>query len=318
MSSAAAARFDETSTVDGMLSYVRDLVVPSLVTMLRALVNDIEQDHLLTSASSNLVVHYTSMTTIESMLQAIPEGTNASLRLYDSVSFNDPEEGTYFDRILALPQEHAWLLDERGHSNHAYITSFIRPPSDGKTDGSDDLVFWLSYGDRGEGCSLKVAVKPNRLRKVLYGPAHGDRIREPLLPILEAIGPLAATSFPVKKLLASTVWESLETIRYLYKSEAHEHEKECRFVVPQSSVGQQHLVFRPEWQQHSLVKLRHYVMHRDLDARNIMASNSRITIGPSVAHPESVLLYLETLKQRAGWTGSHPEITVSRIPYRKS
>ena len=44
-------------------------------------------------------VHYTSLSTLVSMLKKSADGSNDYLRMYDSAHFNDPDEGQYLVRI---------------------------------------------------------------------------------------------------------------------------------------------------------------------------------------------------------------------------
>ena len=117
------------------LNYVSDMVVPKLQNVLRDRCGKIEERHKLKEPKDrqeNFVIHYTSLDTLVSMLQHEAKNRqnatgeqNASLRLYDSVHFNDPDEGNYFFYNLNLPQKYAWLGKKK--ESHAYIASFIFP-----------------------------------------------------------------------------------------------------------------------------------------------------------------------------------------------
>ena len=128
------------------------------------------------------VTHYTSLAAVTSMLRALTEGQEASLRLYDSVHCNDPDEGNYLVRGLSSDSTHRWLA--RGSAaGHAYITSFV--DGQGKPDMSDDLVFWGPYGKDGSGCSMTLNVSQTLLRKVLYGPANVGVAKKTLKSVLD-------------------------------------------------------------------------------------------------------------------------------------
>ncbi len=152
------------------------------------------------------------------------EGRSASLRLYDSVHFNDPDEGIYFNRNLNLVKEHE-LLKAR-NAPHAYITSFIAPCPDIERDVSDDLVYWCAYGKDGEGCSLKLSVPGNRLLRVLYGTDEVKRTDQLLKSVLdtlyETLNPLVSISgqpiIDVQEKLVGRIVGYLEKIRYLFKA----------------------------------------------------------------------------------------------------
>lgn len=253
---------------------------------------------------------------------------NASLRLYDSVHFNDPDEGNYFYRNLNLRKKYAWLGEKR--ESHAYIASFILPdPKNKKRDMSDDLVFWRTYGKEGEGCSLKLRIPRDRLRKVLYGPNEVKCTGKDLRPVLEAIHPLVSIRKPslkkeVREKLVEVIWKSLEKICYLYKSEAYEYESECRFVIPELEieiVDKDKICFEDQEQNNSTPRIRHYYEDDALKVKNILTTGSLITLGPCVPYPynmsyyHNMSYYLGNLLRKAGLFG--PEIKISEISYRK-
>ena len=293
--------------------YVSHIVLPPLEDLLKELVLEVDKQHRLHDVKDNLVVHYTSLNTIESLLEAPSHTQRPSLRLHDSSNFNDPEEGADFLRLLRLPQKHQWLLEST--VTHAYIASFIIPKS--KRDVSDELQYWVAYGDQGRGCSLQLNVPTERLRTVLYGSKLNRGIRNNLVAVLNILHPLVGIP-SLRDILTATVWKHLGKVRYLYKHRSYDYEKECRFVVPEFDVELDEIAFAREPQDGTLVRVRHYVLNSVLDASTILATGSRITIGPDVPNPANVAFYLETLKRRAGWTGSDPEIRISKIPYRSS
>lgn len=110
------------------------------------------------------VIHYTSIENLMSILDSADKksaGKNKNqtminkgkkdkkgfLRLYDTVHFNDPDEGNFFVRNLSC--EYRWLREEaeeitRERQEYAYVASFILPRED--KDMSDNLVFWREYG----------------------------------------------------------------------------------------------------------------------------------------------------------------------------
>ena len=121
------------------MEYVTDHVVPALEGVLKDLCPKIEKRHSIDRLEEG-VIHYTSINTLVSMLQqaaknkqnaakdeqeASKDEQNASLRLYDSVHLNDPDEGNYFYPNLNLPKKHTWLGENK--ESHAYIASFILP-----------------------------------------------------------------------------------------------------------------------------------------------------------------------------------------------
>lgn len=321
------------------LGYVDGIVIPELRNVLKDLCPKIEERHKIDEPEGrqeNFVIHYTSIGTLVSMLQqkvknkqnVAKDEQDASLRLYDSVHFNDPDEGNYFYRNLNLPKKYDWL--DKKKESHAYITSFIIP--DLKRDMSDNLVFWRTYGKEGEGCSLKLRILRDRLRKVLcdadelrkvlYGADEVKRTGKLLRPVLDALYPLVSIrkrsqKKKVREELAEVIWKYLEKIRYLYKSEAYEYERECRFVIPEPESDADKDKIRFEYkEQNNSPDVRHYYEHENLKVENILTTDSLITIGPRVSHPYNMSYYIKSLLTKAGLVG--PEIKLSKIFYRKT
>ncbi len=161
-----------------------------------------------------------------------------------------------------------------GNPSHAYIASFISPLSNNGRDMSDNLVFWRTYGREGEGCSLKLSVPSCRLRKVLYG-ADAARVTEcAILPILAILSPLAGIDEHTQRILTEAIWEPLERVRYLYKSEAYDYEDEHRFVVHKSDVDEGDICFDYSGNGDGQMRVRHYCEQEDLNIHKILVSGT--------------------------------------------
>ena len=311
------------------MDYVTDYVVPALEDVLKDLCPKIEKRHSIGRLEEG-VIHYTSINTLVSMLQQAAKNKqnaakdeqesskdeqNASLRLYDSVHLNDPDEGNYFYPNLNLPKKHTWLGENK--ESHAYIASFILP--DLKRDMSNNLIFWPTYGKEGEGCSLQLDIPSCRLLKVLYGANHVKETRKLLLPVLNSLRPLVSIrkqliKKKVQKKLAEAIWRYLEKIRYLYKSKDYDHEHECRFIIPELDANKNKICFEPK-KQNNYLDVRHYYEHEALKVEKILTTDSLIMIGPCVPYPYNTSYYLKILLNKAGLPG--PKIKISKIPYRK-
>ena len=155
---------------------------------------------------------------------------------------------------------------------------------------SDNLVFWRAYGKEGAGCALSLHA-PSGLREVSYGPDSEKAkptVKE-LRSILDLLGPLKIDnpSMPegVQKKLAESVCQSLERIRYLYKSKAYEHENECRFVLLESDIDKDKICFEYQDRNNSPARLRHYYDHENFQIKDLMKSGSSATLGPCVRLP---------------------------------
>ena len=299
--------------------FVEEVLAPQVEGLLRQAFERIDHLHAFESERGNLVIHYTRATTVEALLAGAAARLDPSFRLYDSASFNDPDEGEFFVRNLSLPRQHRWIL--QSNTSHAYVVSFIIP--DARLTLSDDLMFWRTYGREGEGCSLVLSIPPSRLRKILYGRQHVQAARGVLLPFLDVLHPLVAgPASPSKALLktelGAAVWRVLAKVKYLYKSDAYCYERECRVVVPESEAQPKGIEFENEKTNGSIFRIRHYVEDPDLHFREMVATGSRIILGPCIERPDSLRFYFETLKRLGGWTGRDPTITKSRIVYRRT
>ncbi len=207
---------------------------------------------------------------------------------------------------------------------HAYIASFIRPDAERaeRNPVSDDLVYWRTYGKEGEGCSLTLTVPSCRLRKVLYGTDKvkcTDLLLKSVLDLLyDSLSPLI--SIPEQPIdvqeLTGIVVGHLEKIRYLYKDEAYQYEKECRFVFPESDTDKEQICFEYGGQCNTPTRIRHYYEDKDLEIEEILGSGSSITLGPCVPDRENVRYYVDTLLYKAKLRNT--EIKISKIRYRKS
>ena len=297
------------------------------------------------SNSNFLAIHYTSIGTLVSMLQHTTEDKdhvtnknnhvnnrkNNILRAYDSVHFNDPNEGKFFDRNSS--KDYKLLLGKEQH--HAYVASFIRPSSKDKNgDMDDNLVFWRTYGKDGEGCSLSLMIDSSCLQKVVYGQDQMIKNMEDFVPMLcglsklkisiEKIHPAAQKLLETK--IAEITWESLEKIRYLYKSEAYKYENECRFILTESDIdkdkkdkgdqekGRQ--IRYEYWRNSNPACLRHYYEHEKLKMESMLTTGSRIVLGPCVSEVDDVRRSIKNLLERASLFGI--DVIDSGIDYRKS
>lgn len=306
------------------ITYVSESVVPPLKAVLKDVVKEIQENHMFRDNARDFVIHYTSIAALLDMLQSpSKDEEDSSLRLYDSVHFNDPNEGKYLERNLK--KQFSWLQDQNGlegqRRSHAYIASFIifNPEKDEK-DMRDNLVFWRTYGYEGEGCSLLLHIPLRRLRKVLYGPNGTEQTGCMLRAVLDMLKPLVdierqPLQQEIRSRLSAVVWQSLEEVRYLYKSEAYAYEKECRFVIPESAVCKDKICFEYQERNNYPGIVRHYCEDEILKISTVLGSGSSITLGPRVSDADNVRYCLETLIKRKKLPVS--KINISEISYRK-
>ena len=315
---AGLERLKQHGSVSG--AYVEGMILPELGNVMGGILSRIEERHRIPSEAENVTVwvtHYTSLSAATSMLREMAHGQDAVLRLYDTTHCNDPDEGNHLVRELSSNDGYLWLARESS-VGHAYITSFV-----GGRDGmdmSDNLVFWRTYGNDGKGCSLTVAVRADLLRQVFYSGKDIEPTKQMLLPVLDAMAPLARADESCAKLISGAFWKHLEGVRYLYKDEAYHHEDEHRIAIPAASseIDPDRIQFQPHEPGGPSVEVRHYYEIDGLALGQILSSGSKLMLGPAAKDSYSVCLYLNDLKRRALLRNpdlSNFEINVSKIRY---
>ena len=308
-------RSAESSDLEYLLNTV---VCRELKVALKDLCLQIEERYKVVESKNrdqNFIIHYTGINALFSMLQSVNgDDDQSTLRLYDSIHSNDPSEGNYL--LRNLPAEYRWLgsADVR----HAYIASFIMPNCKKETD--NDLVFWRTYGQEGQGCSLTLSAPFSLLRRVLYGPVEVKSTIDAMVPVLDLLSSLLVNDNPstrrrIQERLAEIFWRSMERIRYLHKSVEYSFERECRIVILSSEVAEDDIQLEYQDRTNSDARIRHFYEHDDLNMKKLLISGSSITLGPCVPFPENVKYCIEVLKNRIGLAG--PIVKISDIDYRK-
>ena len=302
--------------------YLEREVISLLRKALTEVLPDIQRLHEVQEDSDDgkaKCVHYTTIGVLMQLLQSESATTAGTIRLYDSMHLNDPDEGNYLPRRISAESQFAWLTDQHEFltldevdspvNEIAYLASFVAGDK-----ATDNLVFWRTYGCEGRGCSIVCSFEPKNVRNVLYGDAVKQTI-DLLRPILTAITPIvAANDESVAALLAETVWASLRGILYLYKSEAYDYERERRCVLPSSEVKPEEICYEYQDKPLEMPRIRHYVERPELAFNDLLPSGSLITIGPCVPQPTHVRRRLSTIANRT--LAGQPEVRRSGIPYR--
>ena len=300
---------------------LQDTVVPRLNDVFRAKFVEIDRFHDL-GTEAREIIHYTSLDMLVSVLRDKAEGKDSFVRMYDSFHLNDPEEGQYLVRHIEPIDQSAWLQEKR--NLHAYVASFVVPDDnkDQELRDEDNLKYWLAYGQRGRGCSIRFPVGHDRFRRVLYGQEKATRTLErlDLSSIWNCLDPLIdnrnqVVSRVAEVLLSEVMRKNMARILYLYKDDAYKYEQECRAVKSVLEIDDEDIRFERLEQLASPQSLRHYYDDSDLSIDRILVTDSLITIGPLVARPDNVMYYITTLLERARLRG--PKIRVSRIPYEE-
>ena len=213
------------------------LVMPALDQAMKFLAPEIEGLHMVhddVEGATSRATHYTRLETVLNMLSQEISGSTASLRLYDSLHCNDPEEGDYLVNYLSSAPERLWLA-EGSSGGHAYIASLIMDEQE--RDLSNELVFWRTYGDEGSGCSLTMVVETKLLRRVFYGERQVKPTRDLLSQVLDELQPVAERYESLRSEISRTIWRRLEAVRFLYKNSAYDFENEWRVVLTTDSPG---------------------------------------------------------------------------------
>lgn len=123
------------------------------------------------------LAHYTSLEAIVSMLQS----SDGGLRLFDSSTMNDPEEGrTTSDGRAILHQlneefgKDSWPWKRYGSANICCFVGITQKEDKGIEVG-DDLLFWRLYGNECRGVSIAIAahkstelVSTSVIQRVMY------------------------------------------------------------------------------------------------------------------------------------------------------
>ena len=281
------------------------------------------------------VVHYTSIDVLVKMFESLMPGRERNfLRLYDTLHFNDPEEGKYLLENITDDRRQNLIS---ASSPFAYVASFVEvAQDDSERDVSDDLYFWRAYGRDGRGCALTLNLPARILLRVKYGPLKDydasarsieDGIRDYIASVKDALDPILnivsenadvgeLQSFLRGKLNEMTI--GIYGVRlYLHKSEAYKYEQEVRVVEITPGIRKQSN--EPIFEYHGQdiaggFKVRHYREHPCLRADNLLNTGSVVTLGPCVSDKESLEYYLDHLKRKTGFVGT--AIRRSRVSYR--
>ena len=302
-----------------------------LLTDLKIKVKDYdEEERLVDTDTRQYLAHYTSLETIYSIIsnneqhkldnyddqekkkldypQDCKQDSLGYLRLYDSQSLNDPDEGDYLKK--RIHNKHQWLKKGKQKTS-AFICSFVS----GGEDIGDKLQYWQSYGVDGLGCSIQPSeefLSNAWYRRVKYGQ-DGIADIDKKFQTYFRLGKDLYRKLPsngLKGKFATEFWGVFDRIKFLYKNDDYNHEKEFRCVVIPDIGEVIGYDFKTEGPY-----LRRYKLHKDFQAKVLLASGSKIIIGPRVQDKERVCLYLKELAVQSDLEGV--EFIPSVIPYQK-
>ena len=315
-------------------SYIGSVVAPILTGYLSNVAALLDAAHKVKNEAGQRhvqVVHYTSIETIFRILRDAasnarngknnderprePEPPGGYLRLYDTAHFNDPDEGNHIIHALNADRQYDWLTEHGGA--YAYIASFM--PVGAKENIADDLVLWRTYGDEGEGCSIKVSIPAAHLREVNYSAENTRRAAGKVNRILSIVQPLLdfgddAAREEVRRVFAESFREGLGKVQFLHKAPAFRHENEYRVVMTRKDFTEDDISFHYRRSYGPSGHLRHYYEHPALGVGEMIVSGSEVTVGPRVLAKEDVRNSLEILVRRAKLE-QRLKVKVSRQPF---
>ena len=290
------------------------------------------------------LVHYTTLATLTSMLGVVKaaeekyklatrvrtgvaepyDGSVGYLRLYDTFSSNDPNEGGFFVKSadetgnFRNTYSAVWSLFKDRSAAPAYQTS-LTYVSDAAE--ADKLMFWRTYGREGTGCALAFPTVSfegqGNLFLVRYGKDAVARCLGVLSELLKEYSEVpGAPDFPSMSVseLPKPLVNVLSPLVYLYKSEAYEYEKEVRIVIPFADL-ENGLYLQGQSATGMPVAWRHFAEVPSLHVRRLFMSESRIILGPTVESAANVQFVLEKLLLERELYG--PKVEQSTISYRR-
>ena len=302
------------------------------------------------STPKQSLVHYTSWKRTLAILEARDE---PSLRMYNYEHANDPQEGKLWRFVFHelkdkakwldkyLPEHEIELLKSGRSTGSTFGLSFssgtseVEDSSDtsevedsGISGVEDNLTFWRLYGNDGEGCSFKVTGRPSsRIYKVRYlnedginvnaneknedGSTEGtdEKIDWRVASHLDEL--LANSQVLVERAggdIAMNIATGIRRIfggyHHLAKSAYFEDEREWRMieVAPKAEV-------QYDVDERGVVK--RYIKGPLL--KDVLISNSSITIGPRVPNSGAARAYVEYLLRKRKIL--LPDVKLSRQAY---
>ena len=286
------------------------------------------------------LVHYTTLETLVSMLGintsdgeayvlagSTPDADGARvshwrghLRLYDTFSANDPNEGRFFlqsaDPHGSFRQHYqaVWQLFENQSARPAYQTSLMQANGVGQVD---DLVFWRTYGHDGAGCALAFPKSTtlgglDKLYGVRYGEEDASSCLASVKDALDAYSVVRGAPDFASGHVPGPIANVLSPLVYLYKSHHYEYEREARVVVPFSDLRENRVLLQKERARNG--PWRHFAQIPELETNELLVSGSKILFGPSVDVSPNLRFVLTELLRRRNLYG--PELRESEIAYR--
>ena len=270
--------------------------------------------------------HYTSWNVTRNMWQQ----DGPVLRMYDYETSADPLEGKIVPEMWNdVMKSRQWLVDYRReridgkNSKGTYGCSFSTKDVG---DVEDQLMYWMLYGNNGNGTSLFIPRLPSvcgyPMYRVRYRKEDGSAVSESdkeedasiarQLANLVAAADEAIAQAPsryrseLKSLFAEALIQIVKGFRHTIKHQAYEHEREWRMIAVQPKAGD------VKFDVYLAQGTRRYVEGCRL--KDLLQSQSKIVIGPTVANGESARDFVIATAKRQGIDGV--EVKRSECRYR--
>lgn len=243
--------------------------------------------------SSLYLAHYTSLEAIVAMLQT-PDG---GLRLSDTSTMNDPDEGraTVDGRVIwhFLKNEFgtdSWLWRRYGA---AHVCCFVGLEYTGDQDAGDDLLFWRLYGNDCRGVSItipslksKPLVESGIVDEVMYTDGPSLKIdTTSFSTLLKDVDNLRARDLSLWSRICPRVLPVCDLLfkqRFLRKRAHYGMEREYRAVAFLSGSDAEDSGYSHMGRHVQYGRVRRFVQIPELSCESIFTSGSRITIGSNV------------------------------------
>ena len=276
--------------------------------------------------SSLRLAHYTSLEAIVDMLQK----ENSGLRLSDTSTMNDPEEGraTEEARLIShlLKEEfgkESWLWQRYSEANVCCFVG-IAGNSEQVIDAGNDLLFWRLYGNDCRGVSITI---PPHVSKPLVEASTVCRVRytdesTPQINVLWVSSLLKQLNKLHERAREATLWleicpgvlsacDLLLKQRFLSKRSHYEMEREYRAVEFLSEDDPIEPIDSGRRGQHvQYGRVRRYVEIPWLGCKSILTTGSQVTVGSNVPEHDNAREVLVEL------VPSGVSVRVSGILYR--
>lgn len=268
------------------------------------------------------LVHYT---TWENALDMFNEGPDLPvkerpnppvLRMYNYEHSNDPDEGKIKPQEWADIEKNAKWIDDILKSDPRWVdlesggSTYGCSFSSGASGVEDDLTYWRLYGNDGEGCALKIVMPTGgayRIYKVRYRDENptsrsneeeredndvADRLND-IFTIGEKIVDKISkdqNNLKIKRSIAGGLRQILYGYYHLVKHKDYMGENEWRMIKVMPS---------PETIQYDTVSKN--LVKRYIDGpllKDLLITNSTITVGPTVPNSGAARAYLDHLVRK--------------------